>query len=106
MEIYQKPTFLPVTVDYYQMVSYKNTLLGSYDNFAIYAMAGKLESDLVGVFFNVFVAQSSINFAPKLGDYVVINSQAYTVTKAPLYQKGNSNIAPFYKLTVKTAVLP
>ncbi len=106
MEIHQKPTFLPVTVKYYQDVSHTKTLIGTFSNFAIYASTGKLESDPVGVSFNVYVAQSTISFIPLKGDYLKIGSQAYQVIENPLYQKGSSVLKPYYKLHVKTITLP
>ena len=102
MEIYEKPTFLPSTVEYFQMVDNVLESLGEYENFCILAIRGKLESSSVGIYFNIYAAQSSIDFVPKFNDIIKIDDQNYQVISKPLYQKGHSVFSPFYVLNAKT----
>jgi len=108
MQIYDKPSFISYNADMYRSISGLYVLQQSINHLGFFSATGKIETNLLGITFDAYIAESEILILPQLNDIFLLNGVTYTIETIPYKQKGVSSIAPFYKIRLKTkkVVLP
>lgn len=103
MEIYEKPSFVSYSADMYRSVSGRYAFQQSISNLGFFSARGNLETNMLGISFDAYVAESQTVISLNLNDIFLINGVTYTVEVTPFKQKGVSIVAPFYKIRLKTS---